>query len=486
MPFNGQGSFALKYNWQNDATNGVYISSARMMDQEQDIANGLSNCITRDGQSPALAPIPMGAQRITNLADPVGPQDAATKNWVSTEFSAPTGSAQVGFVQNGTGAVSITVETALQAWPIVQSWGAIGDGTTDDYAHIQNAFNACAGGTLRLPYTGQPYYLSANIAQSTPPVSFMCDAGVYVTGPGVLPTALTNSAQQNVGLYVRKDPTGTADNIAVTPIQAECIPGAGFLGNAVGVYGAARPNTSLTNFAGALWGANFLVSLTPSTATYNGQGVEIDLNNHYANSAGYGMLITGLGEYNSTAGISIDRADTTSDWLQGIIIRKYKTAAIQIDGSTAQAPANGILIGGMQQNHLRITQRDETAVNNTVLAVQSSNGTQNRFTVDGSGATRIGPGSNAITGVLYGHFNSLAVGNIPANSSVDYVTTMTGVVLGGTLLLVNFYAGAEPSGLIVSGWVSANNQVTFRFANVTASAMSSVTTSLTVSAVSLA
>ncbi|MCW3678211.1 hypothetical protein [Burkholderia cenocepacia] len=84
MPFNGNGVFNLVYNWQVDAANQVNISSSRMMGQEQDIAAGLSNCVTRNGQSPATANIPLGGFRITGMADPVNPQDAATKNYVDT------------------------------------------------------------------------------------------------------------------------------------------------------------------------------------------------------------------------------------------------------------------------------------------------------------------------------------------------------------------------------------------------------------------
>ncbi|MCF1367303.1 glycoside hydrolase family 55 protein [Burkholderia cenocepacia] len=88
MPFNGQGSFALKYNWQNDAANGIYISSSRMMDQEQDIANGLSNCLTLDGQSTPRAPIPFGNQRITELGNPTLASDAANMSWVQAQIAA--------------------------------------------------------------------------------------------------------------------------------------------------------------------------------------------------------------------------------------------------------------------------------------------------------------------------------------------------------------------------------------------------------------
>jgi hypothetical protein len=69
LPFNGSGTFSRVYSWTTDATNGLDISSSRMDADTNDIANGLSNCVTRDGQSPATANIPMGGFSITGLAD---------------------------------------------------------------------------------------------------------------------------------------------------------------------------------------------------------------------------------------------------------------------------------------------------------------------------------------------------------------------------------------------------------------------------------
>lgn len=69
MPFNGSGTFNLIYNWQNDAAQGLNISSSRMEAQEQDIAAGLSLCITKDGQQTPTASLPMGGFRLTNMGN---------------------------------------------------------------------------------------------------------------------------------------------------------------------------------------------------------------------------------------------------------------------------------------------------------------------------------------------------------------------------------------------------------------------------------
>lgn len=69
MPFNGSGSFSLIFNWQQDALNSINISSSRMMGQENDIAAGLSLCITKDGQQTPTANLPMGGFKLTNMGN---------------------------------------------------------------------------------------------------------------------------------------------------------------------------------------------------------------------------------------------------------------------------------------------------------------------------------------------------------------------------------------------------------------------------------
>jgi len=68
LPFNGTGLFERIYQWVNDEANGLFVDATRTDTDSNDIADGLSNCITRDGQSPATNDIPMGENKITGLA----------------------------------------------------------------------------------------------------------------------------------------------------------------------------------------------------------------------------------------------------------------------------------------------------------------------------------------------------------------------------------------------------------------------------------
>jgi len=65
MAFNGSGIFNRLYNWVQDAANGIAITASRMDAETQGIADGLSNCITKDGQSSLSADIPFNNKKIT-------------------------------------------------------------------------------------------------------------------------------------------------------------------------------------------------------------------------------------------------------------------------------------------------------------------------------------------------------------------------------------------------------------------------------------
>jgi hypothetical protein len=67
MAFNGTGTFVRLYNWVTDKTNSVPITSSKMDEEQDGIATGLSNCITKDGQTTITANIPMNSKKFTGL-----------------------------------------------------------------------------------------------------------------------------------------------------------------------------------------------------------------------------------------------------------------------------------------------------------------------------------------------------------------------------------------------------------------------------------
>ena len=67
MAFNGTGTFNRIYNWVTDKNNSVPITASRMDTEMDGFATGLSNCITKDGQTTVTANIPMNSKKFTGL-----------------------------------------------------------------------------------------------------------------------------------------------------------------------------------------------------------------------------------------------------------------------------------------------------------------------------------------------------------------------------------------------------------------------------------
>lgn len=78
MPFNGSGTFTLTYTWATEAGSPP-IAISKLDTQEVDIASGLSNCITKDGQTTITANIPFNDKKITGLGAPTTTGDALSR-----------------------------------------------------------------------------------------------------------------------------------------------------------------------------------------------------------------------------------------------------------------------------------------------------------------------------------------------------------------------------------------------------------------------
>ena len=76
MAFNGSGTFTRIYNWVIDKANSIPITASRMDGELDGIAAGLSNCITKDGQTTITANIPFANYKITGLGNGTTRSDA--------------------------------------------------------------------------------------------------------------------------------------------------------------------------------------------------------------------------------------------------------------------------------------------------------------------------------------------------------------------------------------------------------------------------
>jgi hypothetical protein len=80
MAYNGSGVFNRLYNWVADRNNNVKIRADRMDAEFDGIATGLSNAITKDGQTTISANIPFNDKRITGLGNATAGTDAMNRN----------------------------------------------------------------------------------------------------------------------------------------------------------------------------------------------------------------------------------------------------------------------------------------------------------------------------------------------------------------------------------------------------------------------
>ena len=86
MPYNGSGTFVRLSSWVVDAANGIDILSTKMDAEDNGFAAGLTNCITRDGQSPPSADIPWGGKRLMNLGTATAGTDALNRDTADARY----------------------------------------------------------------------------------------------------------------------------------------------------------------------------------------------------------------------------------------------------------------------------------------------------------------------------------------------------------------------------------------------------------------
>lgn len=86
MPFDANGIFARVHRWADDEANAIDIRSDRMDAEDDGFAAGLSLAVLRDGRGIMTANLNLGSNKIVNVANPTGDQDAATKKWTDDTF----------------------------------------------------------------------------------------------------------------------------------------------------------------------------------------------------------------------------------------------------------------------------------------------------------------------------------------------------------------------------------------------------------------
>jgi len=163
MPYNGSGTFDNLAPPVFPAVPDTTIKASQLNLSLIDIASGLSNAITRDGQSAVIANIPLDGFRFTGAGAGEASTDFSTKGQLDTavaNYAAGSGSSLVTYTQTGTGAVPQTLQDYLRGE--VRATDFMTQAQRDDVAAntalldvtaaIQAAIDSRAGGlTVILP-----------------------------------------------------------------------------------------------------------------------------------------------------------------------------------------------------------------------------------------------------------------------------------------------------------------------------------------------
>ena len=140
MAFNGSGTFERIYNWVNDKANGYKITASRMDGEFDGIATGLSQCITKDGQTTISANIPMANYKFTGLGN----------------GSSRTDSIALGQVQDGTYTYLGTTSGSADAYTLTPSPSITAYATTQQFTAKINATNTTTTPYLQVSAIASP------------------------------------------------------------------------------------------------------------------------------------------------------------------------------------------------------------------------------------------------------------------------------------------------------------------------------------------
>jgi len=153
MSFNGTGTFTINTAGQPVVPNTTITSTAFNL-LTADLASGLTNTLTKDGQSTPTANIKMGAFKLTNVGVPTSTGDALSFNNVAT-ISTLTLTNPLTAANGGTGITSLGtgVATALgvnvgTAGSVVVNGGALGTPSSGTVTNLTGTASININGTV--------------------------------------------------------------------------------------------------------------------------------------------------------------------------------------------------------------------------------------------------------------------------------------------------------------------------------------------------
>lgn len=201
MAFNGSGTYVLP---GPALVTGEIVSATENNTFRNDVASALTLCVTRDGQSPATADLPMGNHKLTGLAVGTTSTDASTIGQVQAgEYAYLTS-------VSGTNTITASVAPAFAAYVAGQAFNFVAAGTNTGAATLNiNALGAkdiCKG---QLASAAGTYSVSGSTTITiTATNTFEAGQEVYLDFTMATGTALTDGKFTVV--------TATGSNFTIT------------------------------------------------------------------------------------------------------------------------------------------------------------------------------------------------------------------------------------------------------------------------------
>jgi hypothetical protein len=467
MSFNGSGTFLINSTGQPVVANTV-ISATVFNALTADLASGLTNCITKDGQSTPTANIPMGSNKITGLANGTLASDAANLGQVQSTVAkligtiagtdtitgtmSPTLTAYAAgqlfyFVAGGanTGAVTLNIDslgakaitrdgsTALAAGDINSGEivVVIYDGTRFQMINAANSFgNTTINGTLTV--TGK-----SNLAEvSTPSINASVAAVTTLTAAGASATSA------NIGTAVVTTLTATGASVTSANVGTAVVTNLTATGASVASVNA---------------GVALLTTATVTNLTATGASIA---------SANIGALtLAGISVASANFGVAVvtdlrvTGASVTSENVGTAVITTATVTNLTATGASV-ASANA---GVANVTDLRAVSASVTSANLGTAVI--TNGTVTNLIATSASVASVNAAVALVTTGTVTNLTSTAASIASANLGTAVITTLTAT--GASVASANVGVAATTTLTAVQASIGSANLSTARFLGAT-------------------
>lgn len=84
MPFDSEGNFNRLHNWEDDRINDIDIVTDHMDEEDNNFADGLSQCFLKSGLSKMQGDLNVNSFKVRNIANGTSQTDAINKSQLDT------------------------------------------------------------------------------------------------------------------------------------------------------------------------------------------------------------------------------------------------------------------------------------------------------------------------------------------------------------------------------------------------------------------